>query len=244
MRQIRFQRRSSHKTPHRTHRTLRRVIGCGRNVRACSVAGRVSFVDRCCAFGRQIPVLEDDFTSFMKAMRPSGGESWTRKQDLVLSLDVGAERFRARHACKLFSGRRGRGGAEAFAARHESGAEGQKCGAHRSECGQTFGASASGHVGTKLDPLLQEEEANTRSAIGRLVDGPAPRSLARSSQRGFAMQSLQRVPCRQTVQFLEQNAMSSRRHLPFQTQEKTAQQHLHRHLVCSKSRVFLHFPLV
>ena len=42
-------------------------------------------------------------------------------------------------------------------------------------------------------------EANTRSAFGRLVDELAP--------RGLEMQSLQRVPCRQTVQFLEQNAL-------------------------------------
>ena len=46
--------------------------------------------------------------------------------------------------------------------------------------------------------------------------------------KGFEMQSLQRVPCRQTIQFLEPNSLcpaAKRRrcHLPIQKQEKTAQ---------------------
>ena len=54
------------------------------------------------------------------------------------------------------------------------------------------------------------------------------RPPARASQQGFEMQRLQRVPCRQTIQFLEPNSlcpatMRVRSHLPIQKQEKTAQ---------------------
>ena len=82
----------------------------------------------------------------------------------------------------------------------------------------------------ELDLLLREEDACTRSAFGRLVDELAHqgRLLVRHKKR-IEMQSLQRVPCRQTVQFLEPNtlcpsAMCGCRHLPFQKQEKTAHQ--------------------
>ena len=43
----------------------------------------------------------------------------------------------------------------------------------------------------ELDSMLREEEGT-------------PRSFARPSQKRLEMESLQRVPCRQTVQFLEQ----------------------------------------
>ena len=62
------------------------------------------------------------------------------------------------------------------------------------------------------------------------------RPRARSSQQGFEMQSLQRVPCRQTIQFLEPSslcpaAMHGRSHLPIQKQEKTAEQVDTKHLM-------------
>ena len=71
----------------------------------------------------------------------------------------------------------------------------------------------------ELGPLVVAEETRTRS-------------FARSSQQGFEMQSLQRVPRRQTIQFLDPNsscpeAVCGRSHLPIQKQEKTAQ-HVYR----------------
>ena len=85
----------------------------------------------------------------------------------------------------------------------------------------------------ELEPLVVAEETRTRSAIGKLVDELAQQDhFARSSQQGFEMQSLQRVPRRQTIHFLEPNsmcpeAMCGRSHLPIQKQEKTAQ-HVYR----------------
>ena len=74
------------------------------------------------------------------------------------------------------------------------------------------------------------------------------RPFARSSFQGLELQSLQRVPCRQTVQFLEQNTLRSlgmcgRRHLPFQKQER---QYINAATIfrCAANPVFLVLPPV
>ena len=77
----------------------------------------------------------------------------------------------------------------------------------------------------ELEPLVVAEETRTRSAIGEAGGRTgSARPLARSSQQGFEMQSLQRLPRRQTIHFLEPNslcpaamcpaAMCGRSHLP------------------------------
>ena len=69
----------------------------------------------------------------------------------------------------------------------------------------------------ELEPLV----TRTRSAIGKLVD-----ELAQQGHLGFEMQSLQRVPRQQTIQFLEPNslypeAMCGRSHIPIQKKDST-----------------------
>ena len=146
--------------------------------------------------------------------------------------------------------RRGRGGGETFAARHETGTESQKCGAHHSQCGQTFGACASGHLGSNavkqaisanLTSMLKQEEACTRSAIGQAgsnwltkvsLKGNVHKKGSYCADRQFNILSKTHVVSLGHVQL-----MSS----PFsvQKQEKTAHQRLHRHFglhqhVCGK----------
>ena len=61
----------------------------------------------------------------------------------------------------------------------------------------------------ELEPLLAVDETCTRSASGKLVDESAQQShlLVRHKKKRFGMQSLQHVPCRQTIQFLEPNPL-------------------------------------
>ena len=75
----------------------------------------------------------------------------------------------------------------------------------------------------ELELLLAVKETCTRSAIGKLVDELAQQGhfLVRHNK----VQSLQRVPCPQTIQFLEPNsvcpaAMRGRSRIPIQKQEK------------------------
>ena len=82
------------------------------------------------------------------------------------------------HACKLLGRRRGRGGGETFANRHESGTQSQI--AERVGLGvakrlalvqaDIWAKRGEARDMYELDPLPRDEEACTKSAIGRLVD--------------------------------------------------------------------------
>ena len=102
----------------------------------------------------------------------------------------------------------------------------------------------------ELDPLLEVEGA-VHKVCCRKVGGRigSLRPFARSSYQLLEMQSLQRAPCRQTVQFLEQNtlrpsAMCGRRHLPFQKQEKDSTFTRPQNFVCAANPVFPVLPPV
>ena len=82
------------------------------------------------------------------------------------------------HACKLFGRRRGRGGGQTFATRRESGTQSQNAErvgvgvAKRLALVQADIWAKRGEASDiyELDLLLRDEEACTKSAIGRLVD--------------------------------------------------------------------------
>ena len=98
------------------------------------------------------------------------GVSWNRGQ-------MAYDRFPP-HACKLFGRCCGRGGSETFAIRRESGTQSQKrqsgigvCVAKRLSLVQAdiWAKHCEAGVIYELDPLLEVEEACTRSAVERLV---------------------------------------------------------------------------
>ena len=135
------------------------------------------------------------------------------------------------------------------------GTQSSKCGTHRGQCGQTFGAckwtsglnAAKQAISTNLNPLLKEEEACTRSAVGRLVDELA-------HQGCLLIRRNKRLKCKacnvcRADRFLEQNTLCPRPCAAdvvsrFRNKERQHIKRFHRQFGFEASLGFLQFPPV
>ena len=131
---------------------------------------------------------------------------------LATNFQAKQDRF-SPHACKLFGGRRGRGGGETFAARLEPGTQSQKMrNASESVCPNVWRwckrtswlNAAKQAISANLTLCYKRKKHALGLPSGGWWMNWLTRAICSLVTKSLEMQGLQRVPCRHTVQILEQ----------------------------------------